>query len=363
MTIDFTSHPYQLSKADKAQFLMAHLQSLTQHHQAHCSLYQRMIETLYPDRSSPLALDELPFLPVQLFKQLVLKSIADQEVFKRLTSSGTTSQTVSQIYLDRETASLQTKALVAIVSHFIGRARLPMLVIDHPGVIKNRAAFSARGAGILGFSSFGQDHTYALTDEMAIDMDSVQQFLAKHQGKKLLLFGFTFMVWQYFYDACVKANVKFDFSQAILIHGGGWKKLADLQIQPETFQAALKAQFNLAAIHDYYGMVEQVGTIFMACVKGHLHAPVFADVIIRDPMTLKPLGQNQLGLIQVLSVLPKSYPGHSILTEDLGICLGEDDCACGLKSKYFAVQGRLPKAELRGCSDTFQKKENGGQTL
>jgi hypothetical protein len=59
------------------------------------------------------------------------------------------------------------------------------------------------------------------------------------------------------------------------------------------------------------------------------------------------------GLIQVLSVLPKSYPGHSLLTEDLGTILGQDDCSCGWNGKYFKVLGRIPQAELRGCSDTF----------
>lgn len=62
---------------------------------------------------------------------------------------------------------------------------------------------------------------------------------------------------------------------------------------------------------------------------------------------------GEQGLIQVVSVLPVSYPGHSLLTEDEGIMLGEDDCACGRKGKYFSVLGRIKNAELRGCSDTY----------
>jgi hypothetical protein len=34
--------------------------------------------------------------------------------------------------------------------------------------------------------------------------------------------------------------------------------------------------------------------------------------------------------------------------------LGEDDCPCGRKGKYFKVTGRLPKTQQRGCSDTYQ---------
>ena len=60
---------------------------------------------------------------------------------------------------------------------------------------------------------------------------------------------------------------------------------------------------------------------------------------------------NKKGIIQLISLLPTSYPGHNILTEDIGIVHGEDNCSCGLKGKYFSVIGRVKKTELRGCSD------------
>jgi len=96
------------------------------------------------------------------------------------------------------------------------------------------------------------------------------------------------------------------------------------------------------------------------CSCGHLHAPNFADVVIRDMLTFEPLPPRKQGMIQVLSSLPESYPGHSLLTEDMGTVLGEDDCPCGWKGKYFEVAGRIPKAELRGCSDTYAYGGNGG---
>jgi len=36
--------------------------------------------------------------------------------------------------------------------------------------------------------------------------------------------------------------------------------------------------------------------------------------------------------------------------------MGEDDCPCGRKGKYFVIHGRLKNAEVRGCSDTFERK-------
>jgi hypothetical protein len=100
-------------------------------------------------------------------------------------------------------------------------------------------------------------------------------------------------------------------------------------------------------------MVEQTGTIYVQCENGYLHTPVWSDVIIRNANDLSPLEHGESGLIQVNSVLPTSYPGHCILTEDLGTIIGEDDCQCGRLGKYFNVHGRVPKAQVKGCSDTF----------
>ena len=83
---------------------------------------------------------------------------------------------------------------------------------------------------------------------------------------------------------------------------------------------------------------------------GAATARLFAQ---HDPVTLSPLQTGEEGLIQLLSILPSSYPGHSLLTEDLGVLKGQDDCACGRKGRYFIVTGRLSQAETRGCSDTL----------
>jgi hypothetical protein len=93
----------------------------------------------------------------------------------------------------------------------------------------------------------------------------------------------------------------------------------------------------------------------MECERGHLHASSFSEVIIRDPIDFRPLPANQRGSIQLLSTLPHSYPGHSLLSEDEGEYQGVDDCACGRMGRYFKVHGRIRNAEVRGCSDTYSR--------
>ena len=345
--------PYSLLKKDKEQLLTKRLRELTIIHYQKSKEYRGMLDAIGMNINKIQSYYEIPFLPVSLFKELHLLSIDKSEIFKVMTSSGTTGQAVSKIYLDRTTASNQQKTLTKIVSSFTGSARMPMLIIDSPSVVKNRDMFSARGAGILGFSIFGTDKTYALDDEMNIDFDSLESFLERHNGQKILIFGFTFMIWQYFYKELLKTNRKIDLSKSILIHGGGWKKLIAEAVSQNHFKQCLQDICGLSDIHDYYGLVEQTGSIYMECECGHLHASIFSDIITRRHLDLSPCNIGETGIIQVVSMLPESYPGHSLLTEDEGVILGEDDCPCGRKGKYFRVNGRLKNAELRGCSDTY----------
>lgn len=348
--------PYGVGREDKRRLLTDKLTELTALHGKKCPPYARMLRTVGFDAARIDSYEQLPFLPVRLFKELELLSVERSEVFKTMTSSGTTGQAVSRIFLDRATAANQQKTLVKIVSSFTGSARMPMLIIDCPSVVKDRAKFSARGAGILGFSIFGADRTYALTDDMELDLEGVKAFLEKHRGQRILLFGFTFMIWQHFYRALLRLEETLDLSNGILIHGGGWKKLVSEAVSPEEFRQRLEEVSGLRDIHDYYGMVEQTGCIYMECPCGHLHASTYSDVLTRRAADLSVCEIGEKGIIQVVSMLPESYPGHSLLTEDEGVILGEDDCPCGRKGKYFKILGRLPNAEIRGCSDTYAAK-------
>ncbi|HSW04733.1 acyl-protein synthetase [Aquabacterium sp.] len=343
---------YELGQTDKRRRLEAELSALTAHHAEHCPPYARLLAARGVSPQGPFTLESLPWLPVQLFKHRLLSSVPPDQVFKTLTSSGTTGQTPSRITLDRITAARQTTALARIMQRFVGRARLPMLIIDHAGVIKDRKSFSARGAGILGLANLGREHVYALREDMSLDLEAVQAFCARHAGAPKLLFGFTFMVWQHFVLALEASGQALDLSGALLVHSGGWKKLLDIAVDNAQFKARVRQVAGDVRVHNFYGMVEQVGSVFVECEAGHLHTPAFADVLVRDPQSWQVLPAGQAGVVQVLSCLPGSYPGHSLLTEDLGTLLGEDDCPCGRLGRHFHIHGRLPRAELRGCSDT-----------
>ncbi len=342
---------YGLKQQDKDALLTSALSLLTAHHRVTCAAYARLADVLHHPRAIE-RLAEVPWLPVGLFKSHRLTSIPDDKITTILTSSGTTGQVPSRIYLDQETAGRQTRALARIMTHVLGPRRLPMIVIDTKQLLSDRGMFSARGAGVLGMMNFGARPLFALDADMTLDRAGLDTFLAKHADAPFLVFGFTYMVWAYLYEQIKDAGL--DLRNGILIHSGGWKRLGELAVDNATFKSRLAAATGLHRVYNFYGMVEQVGSVFLEGDDGLLYPPMFADVIVRDPETLAEAPVGVTGVLQTLSVLPTSYPGHSLLTEDLGVIEHID--RGDRMGKAFRVLGRAPLSELRGCSDTHVRE-------
>jgi len=336
----------------KSALLLKELTQLTDWHYGACKQYSTLLDKMLVYKIAS-KLEELPFLPVRLFKHERLVSVKDEEIIKTMTSSGTSGQNVSQIFLDKQTAALQVKVLSRIMGDFFGRQRLPLLVIDCRATVADRYRFSARTAGILGFSMFGRDVEYALNDDMSLDEERVRCFVKKYPDQDFLVFGFTFIVWRHLVQILDTEQKTLPLDRGVLIHGGGWKQLQSQAVSTAEFKRRLCSVTRIQHVHNYYGMVEQTGSIFMECEAGYLHTSVWSEIIIRDPLNFDPLPSGQRGLIQLLSVVPRSYPGHSLLSEDEGEIIGVDNCACGRMGTYFKVYGRIQNAETRGCSDTY----------
>lgn len=344
--------PYSLAKPEKERLLLKELNELTEMHRKKCVEYARFLDAIgYAGQAK--ALEEVPFLPIRIFKELDLKSIPDEAVFKTMKSSGTSGQVQSKIYLDKETAILQQKVLLRLLEDFVGPKRLPILVVDSPEVIRDRRLFTTRGATIMGLDFMAKKMIFALNEDMSLNTQRLLNFLDSYGKEPFLIFGFTFMVWQSLFDEIEIQGLKLDLSNGILLTAGGWKKLKNAAVSNGDFKKRGEAVCGIKHYVDHYGMAEQTGCIYAECEYGHLHASIYSDIIVRRYKDFLPCEYGEPGFIQVMSSLPHSYPGHSLLTEDEGIILGEDDCPCGRKGKYIQVLGRIKNAEIRGCSDTY----------
>jgi phenylacetate-coenzyme A ligase PaaK-like adenylate-forming protein len=347
--------PYSLKKTEKEKLLSPCLTQLSQHHYTSCRPYRKMMDSIGYDPSKEYNYHDLPFIPARLFSMLDMCSVPEEEVVKTMTSSGTTGQAVSKIFLDKDTSANQTKALTRIVSSFIGTRRLPMIIMDTESVVSDRNHFSARAAGVLGFSIFGTRRLFALNDEMELNEEQLIAFVKQHRDEQIIMFGFTSVIYQNFIKKLFERNNFPDLSNVVLIHGGGWKNVTADSISADDFKRKPSEICGIRTVYEYYGLIEQTGSIYMSCEYGYFHAPVYSDVITRRAIDFSIAKKGEKGIIQVVSILPGSYPGHSLLTEDEGMLMGEDDCKCERLGKYFKITGRLKNAEIRGCGNTYHE--------
>ena len=324
------------------------INELNNFHYKNSNQFRKIIDLIYPLKKIE-NLEEIPFIPAKLFKELELKSVPKNKVFKILNSSGTSSGKPSKIYLDKDNARSQTLVLNKLVSKIIGKKRLPMLIVDEKKIIQDHTKFDAKTAAIIGFSMFGSKHQY-LVKNNSIDYKNLNIFLEKFGKKKFLIFGFTSLVYEQLMNKLNTKKLKSFFNNGILIHGGGWKKMEKIKVSNEIFKSKLKKKLKINSIFNYYGLIEQTGSIFFECNGCGCFTPSeYSEVLIRDK-NFKVLSKNKKGFIQLLSILPKSYPGHSILTEDIGQLIN-NSCKICKTTKKFKVYGRAEQSEIRGCSD------------
>ncbi|MGD0652988.1 MAG: acyl-protein synthetase [Thermoguttaceae bacterium] len=350
---------YAMRQAEKDAVLTTILRELCAEIAENCPPYDRFLRRLGPSSADWQTISDVPPLPVSMFKQFLLAAVPPEKIVRELHSSSTSGGQPSRIVIDKTTAFRQTRALASILKEHLGGHRRPYLVLDAEESAGAGDTLTARGAAIRGVGNFASETVYGMNKQpdgdMAADWPRIEDFFQRHCHEPVLLFGFTFMVWTRFVEQSERRAVKFQASKAQLLHSGGWKKLAAQAVTKEDFtrRTANVLSCDLGGILDFYGMVEQVGTVFVDCESGNKHAPAFADVLIRRPYTLQPAEIGQTGIIELISVLPTSYPGQALITEDQGVLVGVDDCPCGRLGGYFRFTKRIEQAETRGCGDTF----------
>ena len=350
---------FATAQADKDAALIQILKPLCAQVGEACPSYGRFLESLGKPIESWERVADVPPLPVTMFKKFALSAVSEEQVVRELHSSSTTGQAPSRIFIDKTTAFRQARALVSILKDAIGGARRPYLVLDVPESVGDGDTLTARGAAIRGIGNFASSTTFAMRQggggSVDPDWSVIEAFFEEHGEGPVLLFGFTFIVWSRFVLEAEERGLSFAGPQAQLLHSGGWKKLTAQAVSKDEFNSRTGAVLGMppSGALDFYGMVEQVGTVFVDCSAGNKHAPAFADVVIRRPHTLEPVAPGEVGIIEVVSVLPTSYPGQALITEDQGELLGVDDCPCGRKGQYFRFTARVERVEVRGCGDTF----------
>ena len=300
---------------------------------------------------------DLPFLPVGAFKRNPpLSLVAAREIKRTLHSSSTSGQIPSTVVLDGPTSRRMTRGVIRIIRDYIGPARRPYLVIDTPANLASGDELSARGAAVQSLESFATTTVCCLrsdNSEVSVDFEKLLACAEQWKNGAVLVYGFTYVIWTQFVQALKREGVRLNLSNVHVLHSGGWKRLQEQAVTKDAFSREVAAAFGCAPerVIDYYGMVENVGVVYPDCEFGNKHVPAFAEVIVRDPLTLAPVKAGQQGLVQICSVLPTSFPGFLVLTDDIAEIVGYDGCGCGRRGTHFRFLRRAPKAEARGCGN------------
>ncbi len=347
----FKTDPFSVPHIKRKKWYFKNQVKLSKFHYKNCSEYQKISNKIFKKINSVRNVSELPFIHANIFKKYNLSSTNLESLSKTLTSSGT-SGSISLINLDKKTSLIQSKALNKIFSSVIKTKVKKIFFVDSKNTIKDVNLYTARTAAIKGFSQLAEQKEFLLDKKMNLNLKKLLKFIRKYPKEKFVIFGFTSLIWLKFLNILESKKIKLPPNNGVLIHGGGWKKLENLNISKKKFNLKISKICKIKKIHNYYGMVEQTGSVFLECEYGYFHSSIYSDIFIRNQnLDINPT--NSEGLVQVMSLLPLSYPGHNILTEDLGKIMGVDNCKCGRKGKYFLINGRVKGTEVRGCSDTI----------
>ena len=349
---------FSLEPAEQQAWLLRVLQNELSYAAERNERVRHYLDAWPTDYRGATSLADLPYLPVGAFKASPpLMLTATENIVRTLASSATTGQTPSRVALDAPTSRRMIKGVVAIASDFIGPRRRPYLVIDTAATLAAGGELGARAAAIQGLRPFATEMACCLSGDGAreprIDESLLAAFAAKCGAVEVLAYGFTYVIWQHFVRPLRERGIRLQLPNIRVLHSGGWKRLQEQAVSRAAFAAGVAEVFGCSAdrVLDFYGMVENVGVIYPDCAYGHKHVPAFAAVIVRDPLTLRPVAAGQQGLVQVCSALPTSFPGFLVLTDDIAEVIHYDGCACGRRGISFRFVKRVPQAEVRGCGN------------
>jgi len=375
--------PYRTSPGQHDELFRRAVSESIRHHCAGCPPFARWYRRQGADPQAPVEdLARLPFLPVTAFKRMRLESVESGAVVRLLKSSATSLQTPSSVALDAITRDRQMRALAILMCDLIGTRRRPFIVLDAPpqgNAAGSDVELSARAAGMRGYLMMATETHYVMQpgrDGPVLDIPRLREVLRELVTRQVpvCLLAYTYMLFRHAVEPLERERLRFELpAGSFVLHFGGWKRLEAQAVSRDRFNAGVARVFTMngapqATIHgamqgtthappirDIYGFTEQLGVIYPDDGFGVRLTPVYSEVIVRDPFTLRPLeprgcAPGAPGLLQFITPLPHSYPGVSLLLDDVGRIISRD------VGTRFEVQGRARGAEIRGCGDTLPER-------
>lgn len=287
-----------------------------------CEPYRRYIELLGIDPAEVSKLEDIPFLPIELFKScdVYCGDTAPEIIF---TSSNTGSTVASRHLM----ASLDTyrEAFTRAFEQFYGRAEQWSIYGLLPNYLEREGSSLVYMVDTL-IKRCGSGGFYLNNYEQLIED-------IERDPKPKILLGVSYALW----DVAERYAPK--LRDTIIMETGGMKGRRE-ELSKSELHKILCEGFGVEAIHSEYGMAELTSQAYSKG-GGIFYTPSWMRVMVRDvndPFDHAPQGMR--GGIDIIDLANTSSCAF-IQTQDIGRLLSDGG---------FMVEGRIAGSDIRGCN-------------
>lgn len=289
-------------------------------------VYRQYLAALKVDKKKITSLYDVPFLPIEFFKNFTVlcENLTPMMVFE---SSRTTGSAASKHYL--VDADFYASISKEIFEYSYGSLNDYHLLALLPSYLERKN--SSLVFMVERFMAHTQSPSGFFLDNFK-ELSQTLQMLQKAR-KKVLLIGVTFALLDF------ASQYPADYEGVTVMETGGMKGRRREMIRAEVHEF-LKEKMNLTQIHSEYGMTELLSQ-FYATHSGLFQMNRFAKVFLRevnDPFSIRNFPKS--GAINVVD-LANIHSCSFIATQDLGKAASQ---------RQFEVIGRIDNTETRGCS-------------
>lgn len=293
-------------------------------------VYKQYIEFLNVRTASVDRLSKIPFLPIDFFKQHVIKTMEwePQAVFE---SSGTTGQIPSKHYV--EDISFYHKVTERIFDRFYGKPEAFTIMALLPSYLERE-----NSSLVAMVDHFIKKTNSPYSGFYLYDLEALADQIAKikDKGGAIILIGVSFALLN------LAEQFEMDLTDVVVMETGGMKGKRE-ELTREELHLILKKQFKVREVHAEYGMTELMSQAY-AKEKGLFEPPPWMKILIRemnDPFEIQVEGASKraggINVIDLANVQSCAF----VETQDIGRIMEGD---------YFEVLGRFDNADLRGCN-------------
>lgn len=294
-------------------------------------IYARFLALLGRSPASVQRIEDIPFLPIGLFKQYDLQT-AEWTAEQVFTSSGTTqsarySRPSRHLLRDglfyRHNARRAFEKIYGPLANYRVLALLP-------------AYLERTGSSLVYMAQdFIEQSSYADSGFFLHDMESLLSIIRRAQqaGEPTLLLGVSFALLD------LAEQYAPDLRGIVVMETGGMKGRRKEMTRQELHTALCNA-FSIDHIHSEYGMTELLSQAYAPSEGLFVPAPSMRVCMreLTDPFNILPA--NRHGAINVID-LANFDTISFIATDDLGKCLPDG---------RFEVLGRIDNSDVRGCN-------------